>query len=230
MPKRVHGPPRTREAAKRETREALLDAGLAEFAAHGLDVPSLDAICERAGYTRGAFYVHFRDREDFLVGIGERVLGGFVDAVIATGDQQHDLERTVARFLRAVAPAVAEPERRRRGGGPLAGMQVYRLLEACARSPEIRARMVGLVEVALGRVAQVTAAGQAALSVRRDVDARQAATFLVSAAIGVLTAVEIGLPIDFGALHEAVRTLFAAPGARGPTRERARRSSPRSGH
>jgi TetR/AcrR family transcriptional repressor of nem operon len=203
--------PRTREAAKRETREALLDAGVAEFVEHGLDSPSLDAICARAGYTRGAFYVHFRDREDFLVAVGERVLGSFVDAVIATDDQAHDLERTVTRFLCALAPAAEEPERRRRGGGPLAGMQVHRLLEACARSPEIRGRLVGLVQLALGRVAQVVASGQAARAVRRDVEAQPAATLLVSAAIGVLTAVEMGLPLDFDSLRVAVRTLLAAP-------------------
>ena len=60
---------RRRALTKRETRAALLDAGLAEFAAHGLDTPSLDAICARAGFTRGAFYVHFKDREDFVVAI-----------------------------------------------------------------------------------------------------------------------------------------------------------------
>ena len=58
------------QAAKQETREALLQAAMAEFAEKGLDLPSLDAICARAGFTRGAFYVHFRDREE-LVGGGD---------------------------------------------------------------------------------------------------------------------------------------------------------------
>jgi TetR/AcrR family transcriptional regulator, transcriptional repressor for nem operon len=196
--------------AKRETREALLDAGLAEFAAHGLDVPSLDAICARAGYTRGAFYVHFRDRDDFLVGVAERVLGRFVDAVIATGDQTHDLERSVGRFLAIVGEAT-DGRTRRRDQSPLAGMQVHRLLEACARSPAIRARVVSLIQVAVGRMSQVTAAAQVAHAVRRDVDAQQVATVLVSAAIGVLTAVEIGMPLDFDAVRAAVLTLLATP-------------------
>ena len=205
------GEPGGRDAAKDETRRALIAAGLAEFAEHGLDLPSLDAICSRAGYTRGAFYVHFRDRDDFLVGVAERVLGRFVDAVIATGDQTHDLERSVARFIGTVGAAADGG--RRRGGSPLAGMQVHRLLEACARSAAIRARVAGLVQVAVGRLSQVTAAGQTAHAVRRDVDPQQVATVLVSAAIGVLTALEIGMPLDFEGVRTAVLTLLAAPRA-----------------
>src|SRR5262245_57170399 len=118
---------RPRDLAKRATREALVDAGLAEFAARGLDAPSLDGICARAGYTRGAFYVHFRDRDDFLVAVAERALGSFVDAVIATGDQAHDLEHSVARFVETVGAAAASSARGKRQAGPLAGMQVHRL-------------------------------------------------------------------------------------------------------
>ena len=85
---------RRRALTKRETRAALLDAGLAEFAAHGLDTPSLDAICARAGFTRGAFYVHFRDREDFVVAVMERELATFLDVMIATTKSSRSLKCT----------------------------------------------------------------------------------------------------------------------------------------
>src|SRR6185436_7358643 len=120
--------PRRRSEAKQETREALIAAALAEFAEHGLDAPSLDAICARAGYTRGAFYVHFRDRADLLVAVVEHAMTVFMDAVIATGGEGHDLERTIDRFAGAVAGAI--------GGGaastqlPLpAGVSFARVLE-----------------------------------------------------------------------------------------------------
>src|SRR5215212_2654399 len=74
--------PSTREQAKAETREALIMAALDEFAAHGLEAPSLDAICARAGYTRGAFYVHFKDRGDLLIAVVEHALTHFMDSVI----------------------------------------------------------------------------------------------------------------------------------------------------
>src|SRR5688572_21479791 len=95
--------PSAREQSKAETREALLMAALEEFAKHGLEAPSLDAICARAGYTRGAFYVHFKDRDELIAAVMERVLKRFMDAMIATGDAALDLERTVRTFASAVA-------------------------------------------------------------------------------------------------------------------------------
>jgi TetR/AcrR family transcriptional regulator, transcriptional repressor for nem operon len=231
MPSRGRRRPRSRDLAKQQTREALLDAGLAQFAAQGLDTPSLDVICADAGFTRGAFYVHFRDREDFVVAVMERVLGAFMDAVIATGDQAHDLERTVTRFADTLEAVTAASSRaRRKRPTPLAGgMQLHRLLEACARSPAIRARLVGLVQQALGRLAQATGAGQVAHTVRRDVDPRQVATLLVMLGIGLLAATEIEMPLDSRAGAAAVLALLRAPGARaGRARGRLERRGPGS--
>src|SRR4051794_39894770 len=121
-------PQKDRETAKQETREALVAAGLAEFAERGLDVPSLDAICARAGFTRGAFYVHFRDREDFLESVMEKVFGAFLDAVIATDDSPNELEKTVVRFADAVATVTMAD----RGDKPLAmSINLHRVLDAC---------------------------------------------------------------------------------------------------
>jgi TetR/AcrR family transcriptional repressor of nem operon len=216
MPARRRPARRPRDLAKRETREALLEAGLAEFAEHGLDTPSLDGICARAGYTRGAFYVHFRDRDDFVVAATEHLLGRLFGAVISTGDQAHDLERSVSRFMNAVGAEAAAPPSRRRAG-PLAGLQFHRLLEACARSAKIRTRVVGLLQQAVGRLAQAAAAGQAVHAVRRDVDPDQVAMVLLGAAMGLLAAVELGLPIDFEAGQATTLTLLAMP-RRVPTR------------
>ena len=71
-----------REESKRMTRQALLEAGLEEFVERGLDAPSLDAICARAGFTRGAFYVHFDNREDFIVQLMEWVGLRFLDTIV----------------------------------------------------------------------------------------------------------------------------------------------------
>src|SRR5688572_8533736 len=87
--KLVAEPTRRRRETKQETREALIRAALAAFAEHGFDAPSLDAICARAGYTRGAFYVHFRDRSDLMVAVIEHAMTVFMDTIIATGDTGH---------------------------------------------------------------------------------------------------------------------------------------------
>lgn len=198
---------RGRTATKEETRTALIEAGLAEFAERGLDTPSLDAICARAGYTRGAFYVHFDDREDFMIAVMERVLVTFLDAVIATGDSAHDLEETVSRFAGVVTvPQGRAPTTPLPGGVPL-----HRLLDACARSTTIRERLVFLLGQAAARVAETAKAGQAAGAVRSDVDADQVGMLLVTAALGLMTAVEIGMPIDAAKLRAVALRLIGNP-------------------
>lgn len=193
--------PRSREEAKQETREALLQAGLAEFAAHGLDAPSLDAICARAGYTRGAFYVHFRDRDAFLVAVMDRILGAFVDAIIATGDEAHDLAHTIGRYAQAAAGLAASARR---------ALPVHRLLEACARSPRLRARFETLMREAIERVRKAAEQGQASGTVVRGADPAAVASLLVTTALGIATAVEVGIPLDLDAMRRTVLRLLSA--------------------
>lgn len=193
-----------REASKKETREALVSAGLAEFAERGIDAPSLDAICARAGYTRGAFYVHFRDRDEFLESVMERVFGAFLDAIIATGDSAHDLEQTVSRFADAVALAG------RREARPLAlSIDLHRVLDACARSPALRNRFVAMLTGAADRVAAAASRGQEAGSVRPDVHAPALGSLLAMLALGVVTSLDMGVHLEVEQLREVVVRLLA---------------------
>jgi len=197
-----------RAVAKQETREALIAAALAEFIARGLDVPSLDAICARAGYTRGAFYVHFRDRDDLLAAVVERVLGSFIDTVIATGDQAHDLERTIDRFADAVRAALsasaADPTL------PLPPAVPFgRLLDAISRNRKLRERFVALLSRALARLTEVAAHGQAARGVRRDVESAQIAFLLLTIALGVVVAIDAGLEVDVAGARIAALALVS---------------------
>jgi len=93
--------PKSRQAAKQQTREALIRAGMSLFSDEGVDLPSLDSICARAGFTRGAFYVHFRHRDDFLEAVLDRVLVDFIDTVVAVTQSGDDLSDTIRRFLQA---------------------------------------------------------------------------------------------------------------------------------
>jgi AcrR family transcriptional regulator len=205
----------SREIAKRETRDALIRAGLEEFAHRGLDVPSLDAICARAGYTRGAFYVHFTDRDDFIVAVMESVLGAFLDAIIA-GDgaaaSQDDLEQTIERFTSALVL-----------GNPLTGksgsMRTHHLLDVCARSDKIRTRFLGMLAEAQQRVAAAARAGRAAGSIRDDVEPQALAMLLVALAMGVVQMFELGMPLAAGELRTTALRLVAARTAAGGKRE-----------
>jgi AcrR family transcriptional regulator len=195
---------RSREETKRETREALIQAGLAEFSEKGLDVPSLDAICARAGYTRGAFYVHFKNRDDFVVAVMESVLGGFLDAIIAGDSTGADLEETALRFVRALVQ-----------GNPLTGergsMRTHHLLDVCSRSETIRARFLEMLAEAERRLATAAASGQTAARIRDDVAPEALATTLVALAMGIVQLFELGAPISLDDIRGVVLGLLAAP-------------------
>jgi len=197
-----------REVGKEETREALLLAGLAEFSERGLDAPSLDSICARAGYTRGAFYVHFRDREEFVVAAMERVLGPFLDAVVARGEEAHDLARTVERFVAALAGMAQLVGSRDAGLAPRV-LPLHRLLDACERSPRLAERFRWIVREAMARVEKSTRRGQGEGEVRGDVDPSQLGSVLVSLALGAIVALELGISFDLQAAGETVLTLVA---------------------
>ena len=68
---------RRREA----TRQKLLDAAAQVFAEEGLDAASVEAICERAGFTRGAFYSNFETKDELFLELAGRVARERVDAV-----------------------------------------------------------------------------------------------------------------------------------------------------
>jgi TetR/AcrR family transcriptional repressor of nem operon len=176
---------RSRDESKRETREALIAAGVSAFAEEGLDGPSLDSICARAGYTRGAFYVHFKDRDDFLIAVMSTLLAGFIDAIIATGDAALDLQKTIDTFVGAVV-AGAFPIR---GGFPF-----HQVLAACEKSPRIREGYVSVLQEGARRIAVAVAEGQGAGTVRADVSADAIATMLVGLVMGIQAAIEMGYP------------------------------------
>ncbi len=62
----------TRTARREATRERVLDAALAVFAERGVIGSSVEDICERAGFTRGAFYSNFTDKAELVDALVER--------------------------------------------------------------------------------------------------------------------------------------------------------------
>lgn len=103
----------TRTVRRDATRERLLDAAREVFAERGVIGASVEEICERAGFTRGAFYSNFADRADLvdaLVAREHRRLLALLDEHLAVvgvagpppGDATAALAVVVERILAAV--------------------------------------------------------------------------------------------------------------------------------
>jgi AcrR family transcriptional regulator len=76
---------------RRDTRSRLVAAAYEVFAEYGVQAATIEIICDRAGYTRGAFYSNFGTKEDLLFALIDR-------------EQQRHLER----LERVLQGAVAE--------------------------------------------------------------------------------------------------------------------------
>lgn len=67
--------------SRENTRARLLEAAEQLFAEVGLDGASVEAVCERAGFTRGAFYSNFESKDELFLMLAGRVAERRVNAV-----------------------------------------------------------------------------------------------------------------------------------------------------
>jgi AcrR family transcriptional regulator len=188
---------------KEATRDALIASGMALFAKDGLDKPSLDDICAHAGFTRGAFYVHFADRDAFLVAVMDHVGQKIVDDLLEVGGSD-GLVGAMQRFVEASASGKYPLM-------PAGGIRPHQLLQACARSPKLRERYLSLVQTSSARVRGLLEQGQADGLVRGDLDAEHAAMLVMALVVGIQTLADLGVPVALGPLAaDVVRILGPA--------------------
>lgn len=64
--------PRRVTKRRAETRQRLLDAALLVFAEEGFGRASVEDVCERAGFTRGAFYSNFSSLDELFLAMWEQ--------------------------------------------------------------------------------------------------------------------------------------------------------------
>jgi TetR/AcrR family transcriptional repressor of nem operon len=196
-----NGKAKSREASKQETREALIRAGMGLFSEEGVDLPSLDAICARAGFTRGAFYVHFRNRDDFLAAVIDRVMVDFVDSIVAASHSGHDLSDTINRFLVAASEGRVPLMAQRR-------LILHLMTRGVQRADWMRARFKVLLEHALLGLAEAARNGQLAGTVKTAVEPDLLAAWLVAAGLGLTSLLNFGIELDLKRVQQSTRELL----------------------
>ncbi|WP_436772716.1 helix-turn-helix domain-containing protein [Yinghuangia sp. YIM S09857] len=89
---------RTQQERSGTTTAELLAAARALFAADGYAATSLDAVCERAGVSKGALYHHFRNKEALFHAVYAAEEAKIADAVAAAYLKVHERDRWDAVF------------------------------------------------------------------------------------------------------------------------------------
>ena len=87
------------------TRTRLLDAARSVFAARGVHGSSVEEICEAAGFTRGAFYSNYADKEELTRDLLRREQARILETV-QVDSVSTDIESAVEAILTAQKPRV----------------------------------------------------------------------------------------------------------------------------
>ncbi|MEU8519900.1 TetR/AcrR family transcriptional regulator [Streptomyces sp. NBC_01216] len=99
--------PRGVTKGRPRTRAALLKAALETFAEHGFHAATIEQVCERAGYTRGAYYSNFAGKEELFLALfdehSERTVVRLAEAIDGLPAEEYTLGR-LAELASRVEP------------------------------------------------------------------------------------------------------------------------------
>ncbi|HEX7799391.1 MAG TPA: TetR family transcriptional regulator C-terminal domain-containing protein [Asticcacaulis sp.] len=162
------------------TRDHLVAAAFAEMYRCGYRGADLNSILGRAGVTKGALYHHFDSKD----GLGHAVIEQAI-AAITTGKwlaPLDDVDDPVDALKAIVAGTRLDPEAVN-GGCPLNNLAQ----EMSPLDEGFRLRLAQIFADWIGGVADALRLGQINGKVRRDLNARDAATFFIAAYEGYIS-------------------------------------------
>ena len=97
---------------RENTRIRLMDAAAEMFAEVGIDAASVEAVCERAGFTRGAFYSNFASKEELFLALcarsAETTIAAVRDRVTSIEDRGLEAAGDVRQLVHEVLEATGE--------------------------------------------------------------------------------------------------------------------------
>lgn len=158
--------------SREETRQRLLDAALEVFARNGFERATVDEIVREAGFSKGAFYVHFETKEDlFWEMLQERMdaqqeqFRASIDATLSVEENQRRILSTIFDLNRTdkLGPAI-----------------FFEFVAHAMRDDKVRERLSGFYERWHTFVSETLVAGREAGLVRADTDIPLLASVLMA--------------------------------------------------
>ena len=170
--------PTKRRRSREQTRQRLLDAALQIFARNGFERATVDEIVREAGFSKGAFYVHFESKDDlFWEMLRQRI------------------EARKETFRHAIDPSIGIAENQRRllaaffdapVSEPLGAALYYEFLAHGMRNEMVRARLAEFYAGWHAFVIDALKHGREMEIVRDDVDISLQASALMATYEGAL--------------------------------------------
>ncbi len=170
--------PTKRHRSREQTRQRLLDAALQIIARNGFERATIDEIVREAGFSKGAFYVHFESKEDLFwemlrqrIEARKEILRHAIDPSIGIAENQR-------RLLKAFFDAPASE--------PLGVAVYYEFLAHGMRNEMVRARLAEFYAGWHAFIIDALKLGRELKIVREDVDISLQASALMATYEGAL--------------------------------------------
>jgi AcrR family transcriptional regulator len=131
----MHLEPLTPERRRQQTREHLLAAAAEVFAARGFHGASLDEVAAVAGFTKGAVYSNFKNKEDLFLALFKANYDREMDAIrVALEDSDVPPEDRVPQFVSLIRDQTAK-------AGHNFNLLYQEFSLYAARNPEVRTEL-----------------------------------------------------------------------------------------
>ncbi|MEO6532640.1 MAG: TetR/AcrR family transcriptional regulator [Pseudolysinimonas sp.] len=144
--------------------QAIVQAALDEFAAHGFHDASLNRVIEAAGISKGSLYYYFDGKEDLFAYVAQTGLGGLIGQVgplpdLGAGDADAFWSVLESYYLRLARALLASPQ--------LAAL--LRSWSAASKSPEFQQVTGEMEQASVPWIVQGLEVGHRVGAVRDDV-------------------------------------------------------------
>jgi len=188
-------------ATEPDVRAALVETAVDCLSRFGYRGTTVDRVAKEAGWTKGAVYWHFRDKDALVSAaldwVMERWLNGLQDHVGQLDAPLDQLDRLLDNFLR-----LALHERQ-----VCDGLQVLAL--ELRHHPVHAKRLKGGLEQTAGMLHDLLVRGQLDGSIRPDLDARTLAHALAGSLGGILISCSYGADgIGFGQMVRGLKATY----------------------
>jgi AcrR family transcriptional regulator len=170
--------PLTAERRRQQTREYLLQAAARVFADRGFHAATLDEVAAAAGFTKGAVYSNFKNKEDLFLALLEDAYAREMTALRATiGGSDVPPEARIGDFVSLIG---GELDRVPNMGALYLEFHLYAL-----RNPAARARMNELEEEDIRAIAEILENERVQRGMEMEEPAEQTARIIVALFRGI---------------------------------------------
>ncbi len=166
----------TKHQRRQETRRRLIEAALLVFAHQGFERATVDEIVREAGFSKGAFYVHFESKEDLFWEMLEERISRQQEAFRQAVDESRPLAENVRTILTGVFQLVRDD--------PLWSSLFVEFAAHATRNEKVRERLAAMYARWRALIVEMLNAGREAGRVRKEIDPQFIASLLIAVVEG----------------------------------------------